>query len=573
MNNYHLVTTSIEETWPEKGENIYFLGEWCKIYGNENINKYKTQTQEYHWNDRLKLLNDFNLLNRIYEKKLVKITEELNNYHKLDKSLRYWRILIGPWLQTFIQIIYDRYYTIKLSSGINKIKKTKIIHRENEQIIPLDMDDFNGMHIDDDWNEWIYGLLIEKFTNIEITKVKGNYSKKGEKRKNYKEELKNIVSGSLQLISDDRDIFVIKDYLPKNERVKLQLMLRQIPKIWGKKKLSIVYNNKRDFNFDCGEANEFEKMLDDLIAMQIPRSYVEGYNNYIEDTEKSNWPGKPIKIFTSNSHYSDDYFKCWAAEKVEKNSKLIIGQHGGGYGLSEINSIEDHEVKISDAWLSWGWSDANRKNIIPVGNLKMINQKRSYQQEGGCLISISTCSRYSGLIYSGIISSQMEKYFNDQYVFINNLPDVIKNKTTVRLYESDHKNNQKQRFHDQFQKINIDDGKKNIWKLIKKSRVHICTYNSTGFLESLHCNIPTILFYDPKYGEIRDDGIEYIQMLLRCGILHFCPISAANKLAEVWDAIPDWWSSNDVELAKKLFCSRYSKRLKVDELARVIKNH
>ena len=50
----HLVTTSIEKTWPEdKDIEILFLGEWCKLYSRKTEwEKRKYSSVSYHWDNR-----------------------------------------------------------------------------------------------------------------------------------------------------------------------------------------------------------------------------------------------------------------------------------------------------------------------------------------------------------------------------------------------------------------------------------------------------------------------------------------------------------------------------------------
>ena len=111
----------------------------------------------------------------------------------------------------------------------------------------------------------------------------------------------------------------------------------------------------------------------------IPTNYIEGYSHII-NTYKKIYKKEyvPKVIFTSNSYFMDDYFKIWCAESIKHGSKLYIGQHGGHYGIGKFDLLENHELKICDKYLSWGWGEDNRK-IIPVGifkKKKLINGER-----------------------------------------------------------------------------------------------------------------------------------------------------------------------------------------------------
>ena len=100
-----LITTALEQTWYKADVPVLFLGEWCTLVSEKH--KWETLTHEtlpYHWDDRKRLYRDYCYLDNLYEKSLVLLTESMNQLHKENNSLRYWRIITGPWLYSFIQI-------------------------------------------------------------------------------------------------------------------------------------------------------------------------------------------------------------------------------------------------------------------------------------------------------------------------------------------------------------------------------------------------------------------------------------------------------------------------------------
>ena len=69
--------------------------------------------------EKIKYLNDYIFsiedekksveeVDQIYEQLLKELSVQLNEIHKINWSLKSWRIFIGPWLNRFIAIIYDR---------------------------------------------------------------------------------------------------------------------------------------------------------------------------------------------------------------------------------------------------------------------------------------------------------------------------------------------------------------------------------------------------------------------------------------------------------------------------------
>ena len=65
-----LVTTALEETWPDTPETpVLFLGEWCRLYSRkERWQAMKAEVLPYHWDDRQKLYQDYLYISQFYEK-------------------------------------------------------------------------------------------------------------------------------------------------------------------------------------------------------------------------------------------------------------------------------------------------------------------------------------------------------------------------------------------------------------------------------------------------------------------------------------------------------------------------
>ena len=159
-----LITTAIEETWPkDKNEPVLFLGEWCKLYNRKSIwRDLNANTEPYHWDDREKLHADYLYLQKLHEELTVELAVKLNEIHSVNHSIRYWKILIGPWLGYFTQMLFDRWFMLKQSIEKSNITTCKVIQRELISVVPNDMASFNKIFVEDDWNEAIYGQLIER---------------------------------------------------------------------------------------------------------------------------------------------------------------------------------------------------------------------------------------------------------------------------------------------------------------------------------------------------------------------------------------------------------------------------
>lgn len=566
-----LITTALEETWPSIETPVLFLGEWCKLYSRKHIwEKYDSVTVPYHWDNRDKLYNDYQYLMHLYEKVLLELSTKLNEIHGTNHSIRYWRILIGPWLGYFIQILFDRFQMVQsLLSNFGNVEY-RYIPIGKFKAIPNSMSVFSAFFISDFWNQLIYQEVLEYLGigNKTIVNLSIKTYDFTQKKKSVKARLKESVLSFLsKTIVRENEAFIQSSYLPFSENIKLQLLLRQIPRIRNSVKIPefVADYDKRSFSLKLLEDSEdsFLIFLGIMIPKHIPKVYIEGFSQLREIVRKQRWPSNSRFIFTSNSHNSDDLFKFYAAEQVEKDSKFFIGQHGGHYGVGKWSFMEDHEIKSSDHYLSWGWnSEEFPTKTVPCFSFILANKRKlNFDKKGKLLLVTMELPRYSYWMYSAPVSKQWLEYFSNQVEFVKGLNSEISNELLVRLSPNVFGWDQKLRWEDQIKYLKFDEGNIGITKLIRSCRLFVSTYNATTFLESMGQNIPTIMYWNPSHWELRESAIPYFEKLKKIGIFHDNPVSAAKKVNEVWSDVYGWWFSKEIQEVKNEFCSKYSRRV------------
>jgi len=348
------------------------------------------------------------------------------------------------------------------------------------------------------------------------------------------------------VLTRNRDAFFLATYLPFGDEMRLDLRLGQVPQRWQPvPPVRVAVDLRQRQWLAAGEnRSEFETCARTLIPQQIPTAYLEGYGQLVEQIAALPWPKQPKLIWTSNSETSDDVFKAWAAEKVEQGSPLVIGQHGGHYGVGRWSFAEDHDAAISDSYLSWGWSKPGQPKFKPMGQLKKkLPLGVRHAEQPGALLVTAVVPRYSYWMYSLMVSRQWLDYFNDQCAFVESLPAPIRNALTVRLYSKDYGWDQVRRWRERFPDLRLDKGQSGINSLIRRSRLYISTYNATTFLESFTMNVPTVIYWNPNHWELRDSAISYFEDLKRVGIFHETPQAAARHVAAIWEDVDAWWTS------------------------------
>lgn len=573
-----LVTTAQEETWPPPSEPIVFLGEWCKLFRRKHHwERWNYTTLPYHWDDRQKLQADYFQLQTLYENTLQSLCKVLNEKHGVNHTDRYWRIVLGQWLGYFIEIVFDRWFMLKTALETTSIKSVQLLYRAPGEGVPQNMAEFCALFVEDDWNELICAQLLQRMVpnlvNEYVEKqARGPRDQEPARRKALEDKLKRraarLLARCSTWVTRSQDYFFIASYLAPQQEFAMQLKLGQMPKVWRSPPMP-------QFTFRAATRQwqiepqlsaltplfqEFADFLTWLVPAHLPLAYWEGYAQLREFVNDLNWPAQPKAIFTSNAYSSDDVFKVWAAEKVGAGAPLIIGQHGGNYGMARWSYTEEHQLAIADRFVTWGWTNPAQPNIAPVGNLKGFGRHgiRS-NPTGKALLVEMTMPRYSYHLYSApVATNQMEQYLADQYAFVAALPENLRQEVLVRLYASDYGFSQAARWQEKFPGLALDAGIRPMKKLLKQTKLYISTYNATTYLESMALNFPTLMFWNPQHWELREGVQPYFDLLKEVGIFHETPAGAAAQMIKIWDDVDKWWYHPETQNARKVFCSRFA---------------
>ncbi len=584
MSNTLVVTTALEQTWETSGS-IIFLGKWCSKYDNfKKLKEVNFEVADYHWDDRQKFLKDYFYLNDLNKRLLKKLAKELNKYHETNYSERYWEIIIGPWLITFIQIIFERYENLKKLLKNDKSYQTIILKIDSNKMIPENFEKFRGLILTETWNHFIYSSILE--SDIFAFKINKRYVtfKNDEKFEDYlklkilskRNKAYNLFLKIFNKIKVNQDVLISESYLGKINEIKLCIKLKTLPRF---DTMTYVSNseisknrNKIFLRNDC--ENIFEEFVCNLIPQQIPKSFIEDFIAVNLKSEKMNWPKKPKVIFTS--HFMQKTLPSrYVAENIEKfGSRLIHGQHGGVYGQYLFSSMQDYELAICDKYLSWGWTLPKTKKIIPFGILKNINNIKYYKKTASTLLMVLRSQpKYTHKINSYSGTNQIAKYFEDNISLCKKLDkDIVDNKLTLRFHSRKFGWNEEVLFKNQFPLIKIDNGYSKITDLLKKSKIVLHTYIGTGYLETLASNFPTVVFANINECLINNETKEYLEILKKVNIFHDNYSSAAKFINDNWQNIDNWWNKEETQKARTIYCDKFVKSNKniVDKLYKII---
>lgn len=568
----YLITTADERTW-KFDRPVLFLGEWCRRYDRHHLwVMMDAVVAEPYGLGKDQKDRDYDYVEKLFAGLLVELAGALNHHHGTSHSLRYWRILLGHWLHRYTSVIFNRFFTLEQAVSQHKITGVTVFGEGSFSLVTPDSLTFIWACSEDVWNNVLYAKILKfipigdfQTESLDFGSVDGFGLSGALPQFMVRSWLKRLVLKGVEIVlplcGRRQDAFVINSYLPFKEEIKLQLSLGQIPQFWrSPKPVSVELDRqlRERLSLNIAGHQGFEQCVRALLFDLLPICYLEGYPALQDQVRRLPWPEEPKFIFTSNNFDTDEVFKAWTGERVSQGVPYYTGEHGTNYGTHRYVHSETECVETSDKFLTWGWIDGNSKHV-PVFIFSCAGQKKQEPKNTGGLLLIEVHCPLRLEAWDEYPEFQI--YQEEQFRFVENLPTLIQQELTVRLYGGYKRLSwcEEQRWCDRCPTIKLDDATHNIRKLISNSRLIIHTYNSTGILETLSQNIPTLIFWEGGLAYMRESAKPYYEELQQAGILFNSAESAAKKVAEVWGDVPAWWNSGEVQSAREMFCDRYAR--------------
>lgn len=513
----------------------------------------------------------------IENKILPQITVILNQYHNTHYTQRSWKIILGHWLRRYINVIINRTKTLEQCLQNYNVSGITTFNKNHYTLATTNSYDAIWSFNDSYWNNILTAHLLDflDIKNISINFINVNHTEESFFFKQSTQPIslslkkyavsvyKKANKLSQRLFTKETDAFIINSYLPKEKELKLQLSFGQFPHTWQSSsfststKVNSLLREQLAAQLNNNTQDKLEYIIRALLFQLIPICYLEAFQELDHLTRQQYWPNHPKFIFTSNNFDTDEIFKLWVAKKIEINIPYIVGQHGNNYGTHRYVNPSIEEV-TSKKFLTWGWTDGLPQHI-PTFILKKTKKiKNTYNPNGGLLlIELPLGHR----ITTWDNTSEYNEYFLDQIDFVKKLDSTIRENLTIRLhsgykYQTWDDINRWKEFD---QKLNVDTGNRKIDQLVSQSRIIVHSYDSTGILETLALNIPTLAFWQNDFEHLRESAKPYYQLLVDVGIIHFSPTSIAIKINEIWNNIDQWWMQSEIQHARRQFCDRYAK--------------
>ncbi|MEK9569875.1 MAG: LIC12162 family protein [Paracoccaceae bacterium] len=574
-----LITTASKATY-SGCDDVLYLGEWCKKFGEEANGADITHTTlPYHWDDEEKVLKDYKYLGDLYECLLCKLSDKLNEIHEAEFSLRYWRIILGPWLSSYIAAVWDRWENINAVFLLDEPVKTVVPDVSSiTRVVANDyLSSIRIMAGSDDWNYLLYCnifrwkchpsvILVEK--ELDSLEVVSSFNGAAQSRGILYKAVKLLDRASGRLwCKKDYKCVLYKSYLSPTSLMKLSLRLGQPIRVFSEFEKEVVYSptvsNLRKDAIWFSIEGDFERFLCQQIQIDIPKAYLEDFKNILSILRGSRFPSSAKSILTANAHYHNELFKIWAAGMVEQGSKLIISAHGGA--LRGRFDTFGHEEDISDFKTTWH-EPVHSKHVQLSPNKPIRKDIYSGSGKSITVIGLDTY-RYANRFPTGPMSSTFFVDFRQKVEFIKLVKGIGLDNISVRPYVNPWGWASRERYCEQFgpgvisETSSIDDE-------LLNSKIVVCTYPQSTFSEAMHIGVPTLLLYVEGTWILHDHFLPLLQEMKRVGIFHSSAESAAIQIKKIHSDPLKWWNSTDTKMVRSMFdrvCGAPDKDIGVDE--------
>ena len=516
------------------------------------------------WSDRKARLIAFKQKDELFRKLSQILSSELNKQHGENFSKRYWEIIYGSWLRLFMNRVIHYWTCLEKISDRNSLV-LDVPNSEPQNFVPLDQIEYESISRKPHWNQFIIAEVAKKL-GFQFNIIKHSYTAPSPEQAVHSSFLKKSVIRVFRIMRflSKKEVVMISTYTHWYLKLKLMIRFKELPYFiddsFSVPSCDYDLNLRKELEKSLSErgisSNALEECLISLIAMNIPKSILEGYSSIKDLASKCSFPKNPKTILTTWT-VNNEIFRFYVARKTEEGTKLCILCHGGEHHL--YSDYHDHELEICDRYFTWGWEGYSQKHFLGFCQLH-IKKSRIIGDESSLLLILTEVD--SDIQYFASIPSYeqyADEYLNDQIDFINNLNPITSSLLNVRLAESGY-SIAKEKIKEKIPQIHFLDRAQNLEPYWDKAKILVISYNETAIVKALSSGKPTVVFFRRENNEMNEISNRVYEDLKKCGIFHDSPISASLHINDIWNNVEEWWNTKEVIQAVSFFNENFCRK-------------
>ena len=551
-------------------ENILIAGEWVLEKHDNNLNKVKYDifySKSEFKDNRIKNFKESAI---IYKNILKDLSTQLSKIHSVELSIKSWTIILGPWLKRFVELCYQKDFLIKEILKNYEIKKIYGIKNNKYKKYSNDTYAIHPNSRDILWNNNLFAQLID-FYNFKVEKNFSHFETEKDLVKEYRKSVlynKNLIKklifflfSQLNFLRKKNDALIIGTGFSFIFEKLFELSFFQSPQF---NKIDDIEYKKFDnklrskINFDFSKENKnVENFIKSILSEYLPLCFLEDFNTIYKNCHK-NYPTKPKFILTGLHQDFDENFKFFTAKMINQGVPYFVLQHGNTYFVEDF-VLNRPEYDSCDKFFTFGY--LKDEKFVSFCNPKTFGKFISYKKKNGRLNILAP--PMLGLFFPFERNQEFLRSFELISKFGEKIDKGLKDKVTLRLHPNFSTSRGlwfKNKYLHNFNNNQIDYGIINYKNFLSESKLNIFFYDSSGILENLHYNIPTVAIWSDKqdlmYNHINDDFIKQYDLLKDANIIFDDLENMINHVSKYWDHIDKWWLSKKTQSNIKEFNKR-----------------
>jgi putative transferase (TIGR04331 family) len=502
-----------------------------------------------HWNSTT-VLEALNEINEHHDELQNHLKFLLDDFHGVERSLRYYEIIAGDWFEYFLHWVYAEWKEVLLRN-IPLVKSAIPVTPVNKFSSP------KAFAIYHEHLRWSIGKLVAGETAMdwefarEHVRIQTGQNRSG---RNW------LIQQFRKLATQKPNLLICQPYYKCSK-------IKWIATLWRWRNwaafdhldypISVTTSVDKEWrkakSIEVGQATNWPEIVKAMLPLHMPPYILEGFTEFRNQVIALPI-ARPKATYSANALWSNLIYKILNAEWQQQGTKILYHQHGGGYGIDKIHMIENHETRVADQYYSWGWQRTNRlvKPLSPPAFNIMKRKKR------WLLLMCEDFPMVPLRIHFQPMPGTVQTMHRQTIDFLQELK--FRDGLMVRPYSIEYGWMAIKSMRDAAPDANFDLPPKapSSFQRFAQSRLVVHNYLGTSWLETLALNIPTVCFYDPETYVFREEAQLLIEKLAKVGVLHISGVAAAHFVSNLDGEPQEWWNKPNVQETRQKFIQKYA---------------